>query len=101
MLMQERTRPGGRTHMLNEIQEQPTALRRALTSALDPARHIALEAKQRDVDVVIIAARGTSDHAGLYAQYPFQYLNGIPVALAPPSLYTLYGSPLRLGAPLA
>src|SRR5437763_9048144 len=99
-LMQEQSRPVGRTHMLDEIQEQPAALRRALTSAVDPARQIALEAKQRDVDVVIIAARGTSDHAGLYAQYLFQYLNGIPVALATPSLYTLYGTSLRLGRAL-
>jgi len=86
--------------MLDEIQEQPAALRRALNSAVDPARQVALEAKQRDVDVVIIAARGTSDHAGLYAQYLFQYLNGIPVALATPSLYTLYGTSLRLGRAL-
>ena len=98
--MQEQSRPVGRTHMLDEIQEQPAALRRALTSAVDPARQVALEAKQRDVDVVIIAARGTSDHAGLYAQYLFQYLNGIPVALATPSLYTLYGTSLRLGRAL-
>jgi len=43
--------------MLDEIQEQPAALRRVLTSSVDPARQVALEAKQRDVDVVIIAAR--------------------------------------------
>jgi len=86
--------------MLDEIQEQPAALRRALSSALDPVREVALEAQQRDVDVVILAARGTSDHAALYAQYLFQYLNGIPVALATPSLSTLYGTSLRLGRAL-
>src|SRR5438132_12589617 len=100
MLMQEQSRPGGRTHMLDEIQEQPAALRRVLSSALDPVREVALEVQQRDVDVVILAARGTSDHAALYAQYLFQYLNGIPVALATPSLYTLYGTSLRLGRAL-
>src|SRR5438132_251140 len=96
MLMQEQSRPGGRTHMLDEIQEQPAALRRVLSSALDPVREVALEVQQRDVDVVILAARGTSDHAALYAQYLFQYLNGIPVALATPSIITLYGAQLRL-----
>src|ERR1700694_550799 len=95
--MQEQSRPMERTHMLDEIQEQPDALRRALSGAIEPARQIALEVKQRDVNVVILAARGTSDHAALYAQYLFQYLNGIPVALATPSLYTLYGASLRLG----
>ena len=82
--------------MLEEIQEQPEALRRTLAGTLDPVRKVALEAQQRGVDVIILAARGTSDHAAIYAQYLFQYLNGIPVALATPSLYTLYGTSLRL-----
>lgn len=95
--MSEYSRPTRRTHMLDEIQEQPEALRRTLTCTIGPARQVALEAQQRGVDVVILAARGTSDHAALYAQYLFQYLNGIPVALATPSLYTLYGASPRLG----
>src|SRR2546426_10992571 len=98
--MQEQSRPAGRTHMLDEIQEQPEALRRTLAGSTEPARQVALEAQQRGVDMVILAARGTSDHAALYAQYLFQYLNGIPVALATPSLYTLYGASLRLGRAL-
>src|SRR5260370_37874093 len=98
--MQEHSHPTGQTHMLDEIQEQPEALRRALSGAVDPARQVAQEAQQRDVDVVILADRGTSDHAAIYAQYLFQYLNGIPVALATPSLYTLYSSSLRLGRAL-
>src|SRR5256884_5680591 len=94
--MQDQSRPPGRTHMLDEIQEQPEALRRTLTGTTEPARQVALEAQQRGIDVIILAARGTSDHAALYAQYLFQYLNGIPVALATPSLFTLYGASLRL-----
>ncbi|MEO8954971.1 MAG: SIS domain-containing protein [Ktedonobacteraceae bacterium] len=95
--MQEHSRPQGQTLMLDEIQEQPAALRRTLSNTLEPVRQVALEAQQRNVDLVILAARGTSDHAALYAQYLFQYLNGIPVALATPSLYTLYGASLQLG----
>jgi glutamine---fructose-6-phosphate transaminase (isomerizing) len=83
--------------MLSEIQEQPEALRRTLSNTIDGVRQLALEAKRRDVDLIILAARGTSDHAALYTQYLFQYLNSIPVALATPSLYTLYGASLRLG----
>src|SRR6266567_2830870 len=98
--MQDQSRPPGRTHMLDEIQEQPEALRRTLTGTTEPARQVALEAQQRGIDVIILAARGTSDHAALYAQYLFQYLNGIPVALATPSLYTLYGTSLHLGRAL-
>jgi len=98
--MSEHSRPTGRTYMLDEIQEQPEALRRTLTGTTDPVRQVALETQLRGVDVVILAARGTSDHAALYAQYLFQYLNGIPVALATPSLYTLYGASPRLGKAL-
>src|SRR5579884_2857747 len=94
--MLEYSRPTGRTHMLDEIQEQPEALRRALTGTIDAVRQVALLAQQRGVDMIILAARGTSDHAAIYAQYLFQYLNGIPVALATPSLYTLYGASPRL-----
>jgi glucosamine--fructose-6-phosphate aminotransferase (isomerizing) len=82
--------------MLEEIQEQPEAIQRVLSTTIDPVRRVCIEAQQRGIDLIILAARGTSDHAALYAQYLFQYLNGIPVALATPSLYTLYGASLRL-----
>lgn len=98
--MLEHSRPTGRTHMLDEIQEQPAALRRTLSNTREPVRQVSQEVQQRDVDLVILAARGTSDHAALYAQYLFQYLNGIPVALATPSLHTLYGTSLKLGRAL-
>lgn len=84
------------TLMLQEIYEQPVALRRTIHTTKDMARQVALEAKRRGVTMVLLAARGTSDHAALYAQYIFQYLNGIPVALATPSLYTLYGAALNV-----
>jgi glutamine---fructose-6-phosphate transaminase (isomerizing) len=98
--MLEHSRLTGRTHMLDEIQEQPDALRRTLTHTSDYARQVALEAEQHGVEMILLAARGTSDHAALYAQYLFQYLNGIPVALATPSLYTLYDASPRLGKAL-
>jgi glutamine---fructose-6-phosphate transaminase (isomerizing) len=90
------TPPSTRTHMLDEIREQPAALRRTLATTTVPARRIAAEVSRRNVRLVMVAARGTSDHAAVYAQYLFQYLNRIPVALATPSLFTLYGSAPRL-----
>ena len=84
------------TLMLQEIYEQPVALRRTLDTTKSMAHQVALDAKRRGVTMVLLAARGTSDHAALYAQYLFQYLNGIPVTLATPSLYTLYGATLQL-----
>ena len=84
------------TRMLQEIHEQPAAIQRTLSSTLAAVRQVASEVKRRDIQLILLAARGTSDHAALYAQYLFQYVNGIPVALATPSLSTLYGASLQL-----
>ena len=43
----------------------------------------------------MIAARGSSDNAARYAQHLFGRFWGLPVALATPSLHTLYDAPLR------
>ena len=84
------------TYMWREIHEQPEAIRRALMSTRDQVQTIVSEIAKRDIDMILLVARGSSDHAALYAQYLFQYLNGIPVALATPSIITLYGAQLRL-----
>lgn len=44
----------------------------------------------------VIAARGSSDHAALYAKYLFGRRNRALVSLAAPSLFTRYASPPRL-----
>ena len=44
----------------------------------------------------MIAARGTSDHAAIYAQYLFGAFHGLPVALATPALFSVYHRPPRL-----
>ncbi len=82
--------------MLLEIQEQPDAIRAAIAAATSPAQQIADALHERQIDQIIVAARGTSDHAALYGQYLFQYLNGIPVTLATPSLFTVYRGSLRV-----
>lgn len=84
------------TYIWHEIHEQPQAIQRALSGSLPVIEQIAREVARREIDLVLLVARGTSDHAALYAQYVFQYLNGIPVALATPSIVTLYGARLRL-----
>jgi len=47
-------------------------------------------------DYALIAARGSSDHAATYAKYAWSTLSGYPVALAAPSLLTMYKTRLRL-----
>ena len=51
----------------------------------------------RAIDHVVIAARGTSDNAGIYGKYVLGAINGLPVSLATPSLYTIYQRPPRFG----
>ncbi len=80
----------------DDILEQPAVLRRALETQFDTATQIARAIQQRRVRYVFLAARGTSDHAGVYAQYVWGSLNQLPVALAAPSLFTRYGDWPRL-----
>lgn len=54
---------------------------------------IAAEIQKRDVRYVFLAARGTSDNAGRYANYLLGAMNGLPLALATPSLFTYYKKP--------
>ena len=41
---------------------------------------------------MVIAARGTSDHAAIYAQYAFGVMAGLYAGLATPSVHSLYGT---------
>src|SRR5437773_537586 len=79
-----------------EIGEQPERLARLLELERANARALADEVRVRDLDLVVIAARGTSDHAGLYLRYLVETLVGLPVSLAAPSVYTLYRARIRL-----
>lgn len=80
----------------SEIFEQPERL----ASLLDKQKQIVLEIAKaiqaRNVQYVFLAARGTSDNAGRYANYLWGAHNGLPLALATPSLFTYYQSPPRL-----
>ncbi len=61
---------------------------------------IAASIAERDVEHVVIAARGTSDHAAIYAQYLFGIRLGLPVGLTTPSVLSLYGAEPRFGRAL-
>jgi glucosamine--fructose-6-phosphate aminotransferase (isomerizing) len=80
----------------DEIFEQPMVLRRWLETQLDQVSEVARAIRQRQVEFVFLAARGTSDHAGIYAQYLWGARNGLAVAFSAPSLFTRYGGTLRL-----
>jgi glucosamine--fructose-6-phosphate aminotransferase (isomerizing) len=79
-----------------EIHEQPAALGRLLEAESARIDRIAAAIQARAPRFVLIAARGSSDNAARYGQYLFGAHNRLPVALATPSLFTLYQSPPRL-----
>ena len=79
--------------LFREIHQQPEAVRRFLAQQENNVIEIARKILKRNITHIIIAARGTSDNAARYAQYLFGANNQIPVALATPSLYTLYEKP--------
>lgn len=82
--------------MLDEIYEQPQVLQGLIDSNLGRIRQAARTIQDRQVDYVFLAARGTSDNAGVYAQYLLGSMVGLPVAFAAPSLFTMYEEPPRL-----
>jgi glutamine---fructose-6-phosphate transaminase (isomerizing) len=76
------------TLMAQEIAEQPAAIERtldALLPARDDLRVLAAGRRQ-----VVLAARGTSDHAALYARYLLEVHAQLGAASAAPSLATHY-----------
>ena len=84
------------SYLSNEIHEQPEVLLRLLDRQTETATRIAAAIRARDVRYAVIAARGTSDNAARYAQYLFGALNRLPVALATPSLFSVYRTPPQL-----
>jgi glutamine---fructose-6-phosphate transaminase (isomerizing) len=82
--------------MFAEICEQPGVLKRILDEGWDQVLSASRVLRQGDLQFVMIAARGTSDNAALYAKYLFEMLLGVPTALASPSAFTLYESKMNL-----
>jgi glucosamine--fructose-6-phosphate aminotransferase (isomerizing) len=77
--------------MAAEIAEQPAVWRRALAgraAVASVAARIAAQAPR----FVLLAARGTSDHAALYGKYLVEILHGLPAGLVSPSTMTAYGA---------
>lgn len=84
-----------------EIREQPEALRRLLAEGRSGVEAIAARVRQEAPAYALLAARGSSDNAARYAQYLFGTMNGLTVALAAPSLFTLYGAEPNMRSALA
>jgi glucosamine--fructose-6-phosphate aminotransferase (isomerizing) len=79
--------------MASEMAEQPEVLARLVERAAQVRASVA-EVVPDDLAACVIAARGSSDHAALLGQYLLEAVTGRPVALASPSLDTLYRVPV-------
>ena len=87
-------------YLENEIAEQPDVMRRLLRDQSEKTQKVAAAIRHFDPTFITIAARGTSDNAARYAQYLFGDFARLPVALATPSLHTIYQSPPNLSRSL-
>jgi glucosamine--fructose-6-phosphate aminotransferase (isomerizing) len=81
-----------------EIRSQPEVIAHLLEQELPAVQQII--ARLPPFDYVLIAARGSSDHAAIYAKYAWAALAHYPVALAAPSLHTLYKTSPRMAGAL-
>ena len=82
--------------MAAEVGEQPDVLQRVLDAFTGGLTDVARRIEQAAPRFVLLAARGTSDHAALYAKYLIETRLGLPVGLVSTSTYTLFGASMRL-----
>lgn len=79
----------------DEIFEQQSVISNLLQNQVDQIGAIATSIGKPAS--IFIAARGTSDNAARFAKYVWGNNNRIPVALAAPSLFSVYQNPPNLG----
>lgn len=89
----DRPQPTAGTGMAADIAEQPGGYARLLQrDHAGPIAEVAAAIVRRQPRHVVFTARGTSDHAALYAAYLTEIRLGLPAGLASPSAITLFGA---------
>ena len=82
--------------MLEEIRQQPETLEATLRLEMRRIEKFRALVGRRKPRLIVLVARGTSDNAAQFGRYLIEITTGIPVALAAPSVSTLYGVRLDL-----
>jgi glutamine---fructose-6-phosphate transaminase (isomerizing) len=82
--------------MLEEICEQPAVLEKTIENELPKVKKLGALLREKDIDLIVLAARGSSDNASLFGRYLLEVTTGIPVSLSAPSVFTLYNARLNL-----
>lgn len=78
------------SNLYREIHEQPAVVQRVLHHETIVLEELAKAIRKLHIKHIVIAARGTSDNAGRYAQYVLGARNGLLVTLATPSVFSIY-----------
>ncbi len=82
--------------MRDEIKQQPAAIERTLKAEWRKVQRLKRHLEAHRPRLIVLAARGTSDNAAQFGRYLIEITTGIPVSLAAPSVFTLYGARLDL-----
>jgi glucosamine--fructose-6-phosphate aminotransferase (isomerizing) len=82
--------------MLSEITEQPQALAKTISEERNKLAGLGKLIKSRDINLIVLVARGSSDNASLFGRYLLEITTGIPVSLSAPSVHTIYNAKLKL-----
>ncbi|MFN8008617.1 MAG: SIS domain-containing protein [Terriglobia bacterium] len=82
--------------MLQEIAEQPEALARTLQLERKNILQFGKFIASRDIRLIVLVGRGSSDNAALFGKYLLEISSGIPVSLAAPSVHTRYHTKLKM-----
>ncbi len=86
--------------MLAEIAEQPAVLEKTIRLEMGKLKKLGDFLRGREIDLIVLVARGSSDNAAFFGRYLLEITTGIPVSLSAPSVYTLYKSKLKLSRAL-
>jgi len=89
--MTRQTEPSAGQHMSAEVAAQPKIFADLVARRGEIAK-IAAQVSARRPRFALLAARGSSDHAALYAKYLIEVLLQLPAGLVSPSTTTLYGA---------
>ncbi|MCO6509416.1 MAG: SIS domain-containing protein [Aridibacter famidurans] len=82
--------------MLREIRQQPEMIEKTIRGESAKLKKLGSFLRDRDVDLIVLVARGSSDNAAIFGRYLLEIACGIPVSLCAPSVYTLYKAKLDL-----
>lgn len=82
-------------HMYREIHQQAEAVLRTKSINIEKIKIIASKIKEKNINNVILSARGSSDNVCVYFKYICEIFAGLPCGFAAPSVSTIYGGKLK------